>query len=97
MDSRAFIVASCWIAIALISCVFIEVGGINWGTDIAVALFVLLAFIVTFGVSFGLEGMRRYGPPSTTQLELSKNLNEMKTAISDLTKKVDAIQKEIDE
>ncbi len=97
MDSRAGMIASCWIAIAFIALTFIYVGGVNWGTDIAVALLVIVAFIVTFGLSFGLEGMRRYGPPSTTQVELSKNLNEMKTAISELTKKVNAIQKELEE
>jgi hypothetical protein len=97
MDSRAGMIASCWIAIAVISAMFLYVGGVNLGTDIAVGLLVILAFIVTFALSFGLEGMRRYGPPSTTQVELSRNLNEMKTAISDLTKKVDAIQKELEE
>jgi hypothetical protein len=97
MDSRAAMIGSCWIAVAAISAMFIYVGGVNWGTDIAVGLLVIVAFIITFGLSFGLEGMRRYGPPSTTQVELSKNLNEMKTALSELTKKVDAIQKELDE
>ena len=97
MDSRALIVGSCWIGIAIIAAMFIQVGGVNLGTEITVGLLVVLAFITTFGVSFGLEGMRRYGPPSTTQIELSRNLNEMKTAISDLTKKVDAIQKELEE
>jgi hypothetical protein len=96
MDSRAAMIASAWFAIAIISAMFIYVGKVNLGTDIAVALLVLVAFVITFGVSFGLEGMRRYGPPSRSQVEMSNELTEMKTAISELMKKVEAIQKELE-
>jgi hypothetical protein len=97
MDSRAAMIASSWFGIAMISAMFIYVGGVNLGTYIAVALLVIVAFFVTFGVGFGLEGMRRYGPPSTPQLEISNELSEMKAAISELAKKVEAIQKELEE
>ena len=97
MDSRAAMISSCWIAIAIISAMFIYVGGVNLGTYIAVGLLVVLAFFVTFGVGFGLEGMRRYGPPSKTQIELSSNLSEMKATLSELANKVEAIQKELEE
>ncbi len=96
MDSRAVTIASAWFAIAVISAMFIYVGKVNLGTDIAVALLVLIAFVITFGLSFGLEGMRRYGPPSRSQMEISSELGEVKTAISELTKKVEAIQKELE-
>ena len=76
---------------------FIYVGGVNLSTYIAVGLLVVLAFFVTFGVGFGLEGMRRYGPPSKTQIELSSNLSEMKATLSELANKVEAIQKELEE
>jgi len=97
MDSRAAMISSCWIAIAIISAMFIYVGGVNLGTYVAVGLLVVLAFFVTFGVGFGLEGMRRYGPPSKTQIELSSNLSEMKATLSELANKVEAIQKELEE
>jgi len=55
MDSRAAIIASCWFAIAIVSAMFIFVGGVNLGTGIAVALLILIAAGVTFGVGFGLK------------------------------------------
>jgi hypothetical protein len=97
MDSRAAIIGTCWIAIAIISAMYIYVGKVNFGTDIIVALLVLIATGVTFGVGFGLEGMQRYGPPSRAEATISFDLTELKTAITELTKKVDALQKELQE
>ncbi len=57
MDTRA-IIASCWFAVAIISAMYVYVGGVNLETDIIVALLVGVAFVVTFGVGFGMEYMR---------------------------------------
>ena len=97
MDSKAAIIGTCWIAIAIISAMYIYVGKVTLGTDIIVALLVLVAVGVTFGVGFGLEGMQRYGPPSRAEAKMSFDLTELKTAITELTKKVDALQKELQE
>ncbi len=58
MDSRAGIVASTWIAIAMISSMYIYVGNITIETDIIVALLVAVAFMITFAIGFGIEAMR---------------------------------------
>ncbi len=97
MDSRAAIIASCWFAIAIVSAMFIFVGGVNLGTGIAVALLILIAAGVTFGVGFGLEEMRQHGPLSRTQAQISGELTEMKAAIGELTKKVEVIQRELEQ
>ncbi len=97
MDSRSAIIGTCWIAIAVISAMYIYVGGVNLGTDIIVALLVLLATGITFAVGFGLEGMRRYGPPSRAETQASLDLTELKNSIIELTKKVEALQKELQE
>ena len=64
MDSRAVIIASSWLAIAIISAMYLYVGGVNLGTNIVIGLLVAVAFLITFGVSFGLEGMRQQEPHS---------------------------------
>jgi hypothetical protein len=97
MDSRAAIIGTCWIAIAAISAMYLYKGGVNFWTYTAVGLLVILATAVTFGVGFGLEGMRRYGPPSRSEFEISTDLKDMKAAVEELTKKVDTIQKELQE
>ena len=52
MDSRAVIVSSCWIAIAIISSVYMFVFGpeidILFGVLIPIGLLVLIALVVTF-------------------------------------------------
>jgi hypothetical protein len=53
MEGRAIIITSCWIAISVISSVYIWVGNVSLSTDIFVGILILLALIVTFGVGFG--------------------------------------------
>ena len=97
MDSRAAMVASTWFAVAIISAMCIYVGGVTLTTDIIVGLLVVVAFIVTFGVTFGLEGMRQESPLTKAKVQMSNELTEIKATASELAKKVDAIQKELEE
>jgi len=101
MDSKATIVSVIWLAVAVISAMYLYVGGLYWGTDIAVGLLVLIAFMLTFVVGFGLEyfqaKMDNERPQTKTMVEMSNQLADLKTSITDLTKKVDAIQKELQE
>jgi hypothetical protein len=97
MDSRAAVVASTWFAVAIISAMYIFVGGVNLTTNIIVGLLVVLAFIVTFAITFGLEGMRQESPAAKAKIQMSTELTEIKATVSDLAKKVDAIQKELSE
>jgi signal transduction histidine kinase len=100
MDSRAGIVASTWIAIAIISSMYIYVGRITIETDIIVALLVAVAFMITFAIGFGIEAMRRrmeYDSPTTkVKIQMANEMTELKTAVNELSKKVDAIQKELE-
>jgi len=97
VDSRAAIVASCWFAVAVISAMYLYVGGITLTTNILVGLLVFVAFMITFAVTFGLEGMRQESPMVKAKVQISTELTEIKTTVSELAKKVDAIQKELEE
>lgn len=101
MDSRAVIIASCWFAIAIISAMYLYIGGVNLATEIIVGILVLVAFIITFAVGFGIEAMREEmrgkRPPSPTQVQISSELTDIKNTITELAKKVDSIQKELEE
>lgn len=62
MSTKATIIASCWLAVAVISSVYIWValgggylGDILFGLLLPVGALVLVAFIVTFGVHGGFE------------------------------------------
>ncbi|MCW4010924.1 MAG: hypothetical protein NWF05_09945 [Candidatus Bathyarchaeota archaeon] len=96
MDSKAVIVASCWIAVAIIASMYLYVGGVNWGTNIIVGLLVVVAFILTFGLTFGLGGMRQESPLAKAKIQTSLELTEIKATMSELAKKVDVIQKELE-
>jgi hypothetical protein len=52
---------------------------------------------VSFGLTFGLEGMRQESPLTKAKIQMSSELAEIKATVSDLAKKVDAIQKELQE
>ena len=97
MDSRAAVVASAWFAVAIISAMYLYVGGITLTTNIVVGLLVIVAFMITFAVTFGIEGMRQESPQTKAKLQTAVELTEIKTTVNDLAKKVDAIQKELQE
>ncbi len=55
MDSRAAAVVSCWLAVAVISAVYMwvfadRVGDVLFGVFLPVGLLVLVAIVVTFGL-----------------------------------------------
>jgi hypothetical protein len=97
MDSRGIIVASVWFAIAIFSAILLQAGGINLMTSIVTVILFGMAFVITFAVTFGLEGMRQESPQTKARLQMNTELSEIKTAVSELTKKVDAIQKELEQ
>ncbi len=97
MDSRGIIVASVWFAVAIFNALFLQAGGINLMTSVVAVLLFGMAFVITFAVTCGLEGMRQESPQTKAKLQMNTELAEIKTAVSDLTKKVDAIQKELQE
>jgi signal transduction histidine kinase len=100
MDSRAGIVASTWIAVAIISSMYIYVGRITIETDIIVALLVAVAFMITFAIGFGIEAMKHRmeneSPTTKANIQMANEMTELKTAVNELSKKVDAIQKELE-
>ena len=57
MDSKAIIIASCWFSVAIIAVVYMWVFadkiGDAFGVLVPVGALVLVAFIVTFGITFG--------------------------------------------
>jgi uncharacterized protein YlxW (UPF0749 family) len=101
MEARATIVGCTWLAVMVIASSYIVIGGINWGTDVAVAILVAIAFIVTFAVGFGLEyfqtQMDKEKPSTKTLAQMTTDLTEIKSAVNDLAKKIDSIQKELQE
>lgn len=98
MESRAVVIASCWLAVAIISSVYIGfglgegyIGDILFGIYVPVGLLVLVAFIVTFGVEFG------FRPEKKLEIALSNELSNIKSELSNLTKVVEDIKKAIEE
>jgi len=56
MESKAAIIVSCWLAVAIISVVYMwvfadKVGDVLFGVFLPVGLLVLVAIIVTFGIA----------------------------------------------
>jgi hypothetical protein len=101
MDPRGATVGSAWLAILVISITFLGVGGVTLETSIVVFLLVGVGFVVTFGISFGLANhqaqLDKDSPQNIALAQMSTELKELKTTVTDLTKKVDAIQKELDD
>jgi preprotein translocase subunit SecF len=92
MESRALILGACWIAVALISVVYIWVGGVNFSTDIAVGLLIAVAFVLTIVVGFGERGM-----DLEKETEVSKEVLDMRSKIDEIAVKVDEIKKALEE
>jgi hypothetical protein len=101
MDPRGITVGFAWLAVAAISVTFLTMGGITWYTTAAAILLVGVGFVVTFGITFGLAShqaqLDKDSPQTIALTQLSAELKDLKTTVTDLTKKVDAIQKELDD
>ncbi len=98
MSSKATIIASCWLAVAVISSVYILValgggylGDILFGLFLPVGALVLVAFVVTFGVQGGFE------PENKFNNTLSSELQEIKSKLHEVGKEVEEIRKTIEE
>ncbi len=101
MDVRAWIIGFTWFAVMVIASTYLSIGKISLGTTIAVGLLVTVGFIVTFGIGFGLEyyqtQMDKEKPSTKALAQMSTELTEIKSVVNELAKKVDAIQKELQE
>ena len=101
MDVRGWILGSTWLAIAVIASMYLYVGKISWETDIAVGILVAIGLVLTMIIGFGLEYfqtiMEKERPSTKALAQMSTELTEMKSMVSELAKKVDAIQKELQE
>ncbi len=76
---------------------YLYVAGATFWTNVIVIALVGVAFIVSFGLTFGLEGMRQESPQTKAKIQMSNELTEIKSTVNELAKKVDAIQKELEE
>ncbi|MCZ2856714.1 MAG: hypothetical protein O2U62_06440 [Candidatus Bathyarchaeota archaeon] len=98
MNSRAVVIASCWLAVAIISSVYIWVGlgegyigDIMFGLYVPIGLLILVAFIVTFGVPSGFE------PDKKLETVMSSKLQDIKSKLDALTREVEEIKKTLEE
>ena len=98
MSTKATIIASCWLAVAVISSVYIWValggghlGDILFGLFLPVGALVLVAFVVTFGVHGGFEQENKFS------IKLSSELQEIKSKLDEVAKEVEGIKKAIEE
>ena len=101
MDIRAWIIGFMWLAIMVTASSYLWIGKISWETDIAVGILFAVGFIMTMIFAFGLEyfqtQMDKERPSTKASAQMSTDLTEMKSMINELTKKVDAIQKDLQE
>lgn len=100
-DVRPVAIAFTWFVALALSVLYLNIGKMSLGTDIAVGLLIIVAVVVTLAVTFGLEyyqtKMDKERPSTKTLAQMSTELTEMKQMINDLTKKVDSIQHELEE
>ena len=101
MDARALIIGVIWLAIMVIGATYLWVGNITLYTDIAIALLLAVGLIITIILAFGLEyfqaQMDKERPATKAMEQMSTELTEIRTMVTELTKKVEAIQKELQE
>lgn len=101
MDVRAWIIGFTWFAVMVIASTYLSIGKISLDTDIAVGILVTVGFIITFAIAFGLEyyqtQMDKEKPSTKSLAQMSTELTEMKSMLSELTKKLDVIQKDLEE
>lgn len=100
-DVRPVAIAFTWFVALALSVLYLNIGKMSLGTDIAVGLLIIVAVVVTLAVTFGLEyyqtKMDKERPSTKTLAQMSTELTEMNLMINDLTKKVDSIQHELEE
>jgi hypothetical protein len=96
MDSRAAIASSCWIAVAISSAMYLFVAGATVCTTIMVVVLVgRLHRIIRHNLRIGRIPSEK--PQANAKIQMSAEITEIKAAVNELAKKVDAIQKELAE
>jgi hypothetical protein len=92
MEGKVYIIASCWVAIAIISVAMILVGSANPMTPVTVELLCVLALGVTIGVMrMEMADIKKLLPSKSSELI------SLEKKIDDLTKIVEEIKKTIEE
>jgi hypothetical protein len=93
INNKALVITSCWLAVALISSVYIWValsqnliGDIFFGLFMPIGLLVLVALAVTFGL-----------PMKEDENTVSTGIKEMNAKIDSLTREVEVIKKAIED
>ncbi len=101
MNNRAAVIVTCWLAIALIICVYIWValgggfiGDVMFGLFVPIGLLILVALAVTFGLPMT-ENPSEKDP--SLEATLAKGMQEMNSKIDSLSKEVETIKKAIEE
>ncbi len=94
MDYRAVIIASCWLAIAIISSVYMWVfrefiADIMFGVFLPIGLLTLVAITVTFGVASSLESDKK------REAEPSADLHDILSELATITEEIEQIKKKI--
>jgi len=95
MDHKAVIIAGCWLAVAVISSVYMWVFGgfiadIMFGVFLPIGLLILVAIIVTLGVTLRLE------PEEKREAKPSSELKDIRSKLDVITKEIEQIKKEIE-
>ncbi len=95
MEGKAAIVVSCWIAIAIISSVYMwvfasKLGDILFGVFLPVGLLVLVAMAVTFGITFGSE------PEKKRETETSPDIQNLSSKLDEISREIEQLKKEIE-
>ncbi len=101
INNRAAVIISCWLAVALISSVYIWtvlteriLGDYLFGLIIPIGLLILVALGVTFGLPLREDPSEKETMFETT---FSNGMKEINSKIDTLTKEVDTIKKAIEE
>lgn len=94
MDYRATIIASCWLAVAIISSVYMwvfgnKLGDVLFGVFLPVGLLVLVAIIVTFQLASRTEQDKSEGKSSSDIREVRSKLDEITNEIKKIKKKIE--------
>ena len=99
MDARAWIIGVIWIAIMVIGSTYLWIGNITLYTDIVIALLFAVGLTATIVLAFGLEyfqaQMDKERPATKALAQMSTELTDLKGMVTELTKKIDAIQKDL--
>ncbi len=87
----AAVIVSCWITIAVLSALYLWIGGVNFWTNLMVLLLLGAAFALTFGLTV------IWTPTSLPERRILKELSDVKKEIQELKNKIDELKKILEE